>query len=74
MEIEALSLTLNKQFDFLRETLEFPSCPKMAFSGTVQIGEIDDYIGPGAECTKPVEIQKPKPGQVTRRVRRKKGD
>ena len=46
----------------------------MAFSGTVQIGEIDDYIGPGAECTKPVEIQKPKPGQVTRRVRRKKGD
>ena len=51
MEIEALSLTLNKQFDFLRETLEFPSCPKMAFSGTVQIGEIDDYIGPGAECT-----------------------
>jgi len=44
----------------------------MAFSGTVQIGEIDDYIGPGAECTKPVEIQKPKPGQVTRRVRRKK--
>lgn len=44
----------------------------MSFSGTVKIGDIDDYIGPGMECTKPVEIEKPKRGQVGR-VRRNKG-
>jgi iron only hydrogenase large subunit-like protein len=41
------------------------------FSGTVQIGDIDDFIGPGTECTKPVELEKPKKG-VVRRTRRNK--
>ena len=44
----------------------------MSFSGTVRIGDLDDFIGPGLECTKPVDIQKPKRGQVGR-VKRNKG-
>ncbi|CAG5095935.1 Oidioi.mRNA.OKI2018_I69.XSR.g14407.t1.cds [Oikopleura dioica] len=45
----------------------------MAFSGTVRIGDLDDFIGPGLECTKPVDIQKPKRGQVGRVKRNKDG-
>lgn len=36
----------------------------MAFSGTVRIGDLDDFIGPGLECTKPVPIGKTKKGKV----------
>ena len=35
---------------------------KMSFSGMVKIklDDIDDYIGPGNECTKPVKVEKTK--------------
>ena len=45
----------------------------MSFSGMVKIklDDIDDYIGPGNECTKPVKVEKTK-GKV--KVSRDKGN
>ena len=35
----------------------------MAFSGIVQLTDLDDFIAPGQECIKPVKIEKKGPRQ-----------
>lgn len=45
----------------------------MSFSGTVRIGDVDDYIGTELECTKPVEVEPAKKGVVKRIKRNKDG-
>lgn len=42
------------------------------YSGIVQLNDLDDFIGPGQECIKPVKSEKPKadPAVVKPRVRK----
>ncbi|XP_037240121.1 cytosolic iron-sulfur assembly component 3 isoform X2 [Falco rusticolus] len=39
-----------------------------AFSGVLQLTDLDDYIGPSQECIKPVKVEK-KPGKAAAKIR-----
>lgn len=44
----------------------------VGYSGIVQLNDLDDFIGPGQECIKPVKSDKPKADQAVSKSRVRK--
>jgi hypothetical protein len=40
------------------------------YSGIVQLNDLDDFIGPGQECIKPIKSEKPKDDIRKQRIRK----